>query len=92
MFDGMMKTFKMTCEDVYPLISESQDYSLPFVSRMRLKMHLAICGLCEIYLKQLEIICRITRSLGKDECKAFEGTRLKPEVKEKIQKWLEEKK
>ena len=59
---------------------------------MRLKMHLAICGLCEIYQKQLEILCRIARSLGKDESKAFEEISLKPEIKEKLQKWIEEKK
>jgi hypothetical protein len=55
-------------------------------------MHLAICGLCEIYQKQLEILCRIARSLGKDESKAFEEISLKPEIKEKLQKWIEEKK
>ena len=92
MFKGMMKAFKMSCEDVYPLISENQDHSLPFFSRMRLKMHLAICGLCEIYQKQLEILCRIARSLGKDESKAFEEISLKPEIKENLQKWIEEKK
>ena len=92
MFKGMMKAFKMSCEDVYPLISESRDHSLPIFSRMRLKMHLAICGLCEIYQKQLEILCRIARSLGKDKSKAFEEISLKPEIKENLQKWIEEKK
>ena len=91
MIDGMMKIFKMSCKDVYPLISENQDHSLPLCNRMRLKMHLAICGLCEIYQKQLEILCRVARSLGKDESKALEKTSLKPEIKEKIQKWIEEK-
>ena len=91
MIDGMMKIFKMSCKDVYPLISESRDHSLPFLSRMRLKMHLAICGLCEIYQKQLEILCRVAWSLGKDESKALEKTSLKPDIKEKIRKWIEEK-
>ncbi len=67
MIDRMMKIFKMSCKDVYPLISENQDHPLSFLSRMRLKMHLAICGLCETYQKQLEILCRVARSLGKDE-------------------------
>ena len=92
MIDGMMKIFKMSCKDVYPLISESRDHSLPFLSRVRLKMHLAICGLCEIYQKQLEILCRKARSLGKDNSRVLEETSLKPEIKEKIQKWIEEKK
>ena len=87
-----LEDYSLDKEDVYPLISESRDHSLPFFSRMRLKMHLAICGLCEIYQKQLEILCRIARSLGKDESKAFEEISLKPEIKEKLQKWIEEKK
>jgi hypothetical protein len=91
MFNGMMKAFKMTCKDVSPLISESQDHSLSFLSRMRLNIHLALCNLCQIYQKQLETICQLTRSLGKEESKAFEEKSLKPEVKEKIQKWIEEK-
>ena len=91
MIDGMMKIFKISCKDVYPLISESRDHSLPFLSRMRLKMHLAICGLCEIYQKQLETLYRVARSLGKDESKALEKTSLKPEIKEIIQKCIEEK-
>ncbi len=91
MIDGMLKALKMTCKDVYPLISETQDHPLPFFSRMRLKMHLAICELCHIYRKQLEIICKMAQSLGKDDSKAFEETSLKPEVKEKIQKWIAEK-
>ena len=91
MFKGMMKIFKMSCEDVYPLISESRDHTLPLCSRLRLKMHLAICGLCETYQKQLEILCRIARSLGKDESKALAETDMSPKVKEKIQKWIKEK-
>lgn len=91
MFDGMMKAFKMTCKDVYPLISESQDHPLSFYNKMRLKIHLAICGLCEIYNRQLDIICKVAQSLGKDEAKVHEGANMKPEAKEKIKKWIEEK-
>ncbi len=91
MFEGMMKTFKMTCEDVYPLISESRDRSLPFFSRMRLKMHLTLCELCKIYQKQLDILCKIARLLGKNEAKALEETSMRTETKEKIQKWITNK-
>jgi hypothetical protein len=91
MMDKMLKALKLTCEDVYPLISESRDHSLSFLSRLRLKIHLGICNLCVIYQKQLEILCKLARTLGKDESKTFEETSLKPEVKEKIQKWIEEK-
>lgn len=91
MFDGMMKAFKMTCKDVYPLISESQDHPLPFCDKTRLKMHLAICGLCEIYNKQLDMICKMAQSLGKEDTKVHQDTSMKPEVKEKIKKWIAER-
>ena len=88
MISGMMKAFKMTCEDVYPLISENRDRSLPFFKRLRLKMHLTLCGLCNIYQNQLDILGKIARLLGKNETKALEETSMRPETKEKIQKWI----
>lgn len=91
MFDGMMKALKMTCEDIYPLISESHDHPLPFYNKIRLNMHLAICRLCEMYNKQLDVICKVARSLGKNEDKILEGTSMRTEVKEKIKKWIAEK-
>jgi len=91
MLNGMMKAMKMTCEQVYPLISESRDHPLSFLNRMRLKMHLTICGLCQIYQKQLDIICKLAQSLGKDEAKVLEDTHMNPEVKEKIKKWIAER-
>lgn len=91
MLNGMMKAMKITCEQVYPLISESRDHPLPFLSRMRLKMHLTLCGLCQVYQKQLDTLCKIARSLGKVESKALEETSMKPETKEKIKKWITEK-
>jgi hypothetical protein len=91
MFDGMMKILKITCKDVYPLISESRDHPLPFISRVRLKFHLTMCGLCQIYQNQLEVLCKVARKLGDSESKVLEETDMKPEAKEKIQKWIKEK-
>jgi len=88
MISGMMKAFRMTCEGVYPLISENRDGSLPFFKRLRLKMHLTLCGLCNIYQNQLDILGKIARLLGKNETKALEETSMRPETKEKIQKWI----
>ena len=51
-----MSIFKMTCKDVYPLISEEMDHSLSFSRRARLKIHFAICNLCQIYSKQLQTL------------------------------------
>ena len=91
MFSGMMKILKMSCEDVYPLISESQDHTLPFLSRMRLKIHITICGLCQIYKNQLAVICRVAKVIGKEDAKILAESNMKPEAKEKIQQWIEKK-
>ncbi len=86
-----MSIFKMTCKDVYPLISEEMDRPLSFGARVRLKMHLGICSLCEIYRKQLATLRSLARSLGKEDSRITETTVLNPETKEKIQKFIKEK-
>jgi len=91
MMNFLMSLFKMTCKDVYPLISEEMDHSLSFSRRVRLKMHLAICNLCHIYRKQLQTLRNLARNLSKDDSQAIEKKTLSPDTKEKIQKYIKEK-
>jgi hypothetical protein len=86
-----MSIFKMTCKDVYPLISEETDHSLSFCKRARLKMHLAICSLCQVYSKQLQTLRKLARNLGKENSQAIEKKTLSSDTKEKIQKHIKEK-
>jgi len=83
-----MSIFKMTCKDVYPLISEEMDHSLSFCERVRLKMHLAICSLCQVYSEQLQMLRNLARSLGKENSQAIEKKTLNPDTKEKIHKYI----
>ena len=53
-------------------------------------MHLTICILCDIYRKQLQILRNLARNLGKEDSQAIETETLNPEVKEKIQKYIED--
>jgi len=85
-----MSILKMTCKDVYPLISEEMDHSLSFSRRVRLKMHLAVCNLCQVYSKQLQMLRNLARSLGKENSQAIEKKTLSPDTKEKIQKYIKE--
>jgi hypothetical protein len=87
----LMSIFKMTCRDVYPLISEEMDHPLSFSRRIRLKMHLAICNLCHIYSKQLQTLRNLAQNLGKENSQALEKKTLSPDTKEKIQKHIKEK-
>jgi len=86
-----MSIFKMTCKDVYPLISEEMDHSLSFSRRVRLKMHLAICNLCHVYSKQLQMLRNLARYLGKENSQVIENKTLSPDTKEKLQKYIKEK-
>jgi hypothetical protein len=86
----LMTLFKMTCKDVYPLISEKMDHPLSLIGRVRLKMHLAICSLCHIYSKQLQTLQNLARNLGKEDSQAIEKKTLNPDTKEKIQKYIKD--
>ncbi len=86
-----MSILKMTCKDVYPLISEEMDHSLSFSRRVRLKMHLAICNLCQTYSKQLQMLRNLALNLGKENSEVLEKKTLSPDTKEKIQKYIKEK-
>ena len=85
-----MSLFKMTCKDVYPLISEEMDHSLSFSRRIRLKMHLAMCSLCGMYSQQLQVLRNLAQKLSKEDSEVIETASLKPETKEKLQNYIKE--
>ncbi|MBC8283083.1 MAG: zf-HC2 domain-containing protein [Nitrospinae bacterium] len=86
-----MSIFKMTCKDVYPLISEEMDHPLSFGGRIRLKIHLGICHLCVIYRKQLQVLRNLAKNIGKGDSEVNENATLNPDTKEKIRKYIKEK-
>ena len=81
--DTMTRWLKITCADTSPLISEIMDHRLPFSKRWRLKIHLAICGVCRFYLKQLEVIRTLAKKLGREDSGFNQETRLSEECKER---------
>ncbi len=84
----IMKFFKLSCEDTSPLISESMDHTLSFPNRLRLKIHLFICGMCQCYQKQLRTIQELARCLGKEDNEVQSHIKLSPERKEQIRNSL----
>ncbi len=86
----LLSIFKMTCKDVYPLISQEMDRPLSLGGKIRLKMHLAICGLCEIYRKQLQVLRNLAQRLSKEDTEAIKIAALKPETKEKLKNYIKE--
>ena len=83
----LMSIFKMTCKDVYPLISEEMDRPLSLGGKIRLKMHLAMCSLCGMYSQQLQVLRNLAQKLSKEDSEVIETASLKPETKEKLQNY-----
>jgi hypothetical protein len=86
----MLKWFQITCKDTTPLISETMDHSLPFGKNLRLKIHLAICGVCCFYKRQLETIHALAQKLGREEAPSQEAAVLSEQAKTKIRNSLKQ--
>ena len=86
----MNRWFKITCKDTTPLISELMDHKLPLGKRLRLKFHLGICGVCNLYKKQLEIIRALARKLGGEDAPTQKEAVLSENAKSKIKNSLKQ--
>lgn len=54
------------CKDISRLVSESMDRRLPFITRVKLRLHLMICEGCERYAEQLRAIRGSLRRLAEN--------------------------
>jgi hypothetical protein len=86
----MNRWFKVTCHDTSPLISELMDHNLPLGKRLRLRFHLGMCGVCQIYKKQLEIIRALAQKLGHDGAPSQKEAVLSEQAKIKIKETLKQ--
>ena len=55
----------LTCHDVTDRVSEYLDDRLPILTKDRVDLHLASCGHCRAYMKQLDLVSSELRSLPK---------------------------
>jgi hypothetical protein len=51
-----MNLFSVSCAQAARLLSDAQDAPLSFSARVGLRLHLAICGHCRRYSRQLRLI------------------------------------
>jgi predicted anti-sigma-YlaC factor YlaD len=56
-----------TCREVHRLTSEHLDRELTLVERLRVRMHLLVCGPCTIFTDQMALIRRAMRKLAAGE-------------------------
>jgi len=56
----------LSCKEVSELASESLDRPLTAGERLRMGLHLALCGLCRRYRRQIRFLHRAARRLDDD--------------------------
>jgi len=84
----MVKWMKLSCEQTSPLISESLDHPLTSCQKMRLRMHLIMCGVCKCYLQQLQTLGGLARCVGQEDTPVLKNEKLRPDFKEQLKKAL----
>lgn len=84
----VVKWMRLSCEQTSPLISESLDHPLTFCQKMRLRMHLVLCGVCKCYLQQLQTLGGLAQCLGQEDSPVLKNEQLSPEFKERLKKSL----
>lgn len=73
-------TFLHSCQKAAELISQSLDEPLDLVDKLRLRVHLSMCGNCRNVQEQLDLIHTMGAQIGTlDYCDEPEGPDLKPE-------------
>ena len=53
-----------TCRDISALVSRAMDARLSLGERLRVRLHLAICGACRQFSRQVQILRKAARQLG----------------------------
>lgn len=78
----------LTCQDTSPLISEMMDHRVSFFKRLKIKIHLALCGVCLYYKGQLETISVLSKNLSQEDFPVKKDAALSQEAKDKIKKMI----
>lgn len=81
----------LTCKDASHLISERQERPLTLRERLGLRLHLMICAYCRLYERQVDLMRRALRELGRRAGQDAAGHELTPEARERIRKALAER-
>jgi exonuclease VII large subunit len=75
------------CREVARLLSREQEAPLPWITRLRMKIHLRFCQLCQRYREQLQMVHRLVRGLAEREARD-ESEQLSDEAKARIREAL----
>lgn len=79
----------MTCKDVTRLASQSLDQPLPFITRLRMRLHMLICVWCERYAAQIKSLHEAMPHF-EEHADAASAKSLPGDAKERIKRALQE--
>ncbi len=78
------------CKEIIELTSKEMDISLPWVTRMEMKLHFLMCKTCSRYAKQLQFM---NKALGALEGHSHaENCQLSDSAKQRIAKKMQQAK
>ena len=79
-----------SCKQVTQFISESLDRKLPFLTRMQLKMHLGMCGVCKAFRKNMVRIDKEVRQHAEELEQDVQDSdvRLSPDARNRLNETL----
>ena len=80
----MKKSLFFYCKDVAHLVSQAEDSELSLLTRMRLKMHLLMCGVCLRFARQIRLLRR-SMILLRDSELSTDDTKLDEEQRQRLQ-------
>jgi|GEM_PF-845810 len=75
------------CRQIMQLASRSYEQPLSTVTRLQLRVHLGLCGACERYLRQLELLHEASGGLA-EQAAAMSSTKMAADAKERIKQRL----
>ena len=86
----LMARVMPSCKDIAALVSQSLDQKPPLMKRLAIRLHVSMCSLCRRYEKQLRLLREGTGLYADPDVNETEE-RLSPEVKERLEKALEQR-
>lgn len=81
----------LKCKEASHLISERQERPLGLRERWDLWLHLLICVYCRRFERQVAMLSRAMRELGRRRMADEQGVDLSPEARERIRKAVAER-
>ena len=82
-------TAMFACREAVRLATEAIDHPLSFRGRVELRVHLALCGACRAYRRQVIALDRLVRGRTASAVESLDDV-LTPEARERIRRALKQ--